>query len=299
MTCTKHNIPDNNQDGLDIEKCLRCLGEGFTKHNLFGARGEVEHLIQFVRANKIRHNINSKLMVGKFCEPCNGSGLGEKVKKVWWEDCGRCDGVGYVAWGIEDKVCWACGGAKKRAFKTSPEARAKRRETARRKAEERDALRAEKELARQREITGGLTFAEKQAEREAQWAKEKAQSPDVPDSGKDRITISGTVLKVDIYESRFGASWKMTVKDDRGFVVFGSVPNTKNGVMDCAKGDHLTFIATVAPSNKDSKFGFFKRPSLTESTPWSDEKRKGTHNREFIKECMPRDRMSRTIVVEG
>ena len=280
MACTKHNIPDNNQDGLDIKSCWKCNGKGYTRLNNHTTMSTLE----FSQGSR-----------GRFCEPCNGSGLGEKVKKVWYEDCWKCNGTGEVYWG----VCWACGGAKKRAFKTSPEARAKRRETARRKAEERNALRAEKELARQREITGGFTFAEKQAEREAQWAKEKAESPDVPNSGKDRITISGTVLKVDIYESRFGASWKMTVKDDRGFVVFGSVPNINNGVMDCAKGDHLTFIATVAPSNKDSKFGFFKRPFLTESTPWSDEKRKGTHNREFIKECMPRSRMSRTIVVEG
>ena len=254
MTCTKHNIPDNNQDGLDIKSCLKCEGKGFTKLNLFAHVGS-EHLLEFSRANK------SKLMVGKFCEPCKGTGLGEKVKKVWWEDCGRCDGVGYVAWGIEDKVCWACGGAKKRAFKTSPEARAKRRETARRKAEERDALRAKKELARQREITGGLTFAEKRAEREAQWAEEKAKAQDVPTG---TVNISGEVLKVALQETRFGQVAKMTVKDHQnGFVVWGSVPtifDEEGKLLTVGKGDHITFTASVTPSEKDAKFGFFKRP---------------------------------------
>ena len=251
MTCTKHNIPDNNQDGLDIKSCLKCEGKGFTKHDLFGARGEVEHLLEFSKANK------SKLMVGKICEPCNGTGLGEKVKKIWYEDCWKCDGTGEVYWG----VCWACGGRKKRAFKTSPEVRAKRRETARKKREEKAVLRLEKELARQREITGGLTFAEKREEREAQWAEEKAKAQDVPTG---TVNISGEVLKVDLKQTRFGEVLKMTVKDHQnGFVLWGSVPNIYDdeGQLVCVgKGDHITFTASVTPSEKDAKFGFFKRP---------------------------------------
>tara|TARA_B100000123_G_scaffold78933_1_gene56691 strand:- start:5738 stop:6523 length:786 start_codon:yes stop_codon:yes gene_type:complete len=251
MTCTKHNIPDNNQDGLDIKSCLKCEGKGFTKHDLFGARGEVEHLLEFSKANK------SKLMVGKICEPCNGTGLGEKVKKIWYEDCWKCDGTGEVYWG----VCWACGGRKKRAFKTSPEVRAKRRETARKKREEKAVLRLEKELARQREITGGLTFAEKREEREAQWAEEKAKAQDVPTG---TVNISGEVLKVALQETRFGQVAKMTVKDHQnGFVVWGSVPtifDEEGKLLTVGKGDHITFTASVTPSEKDAKFGFFKRP---------------------------------------
>ena len=192
--------------------------------------------------------------------------------KIWWEPCGKCDGIGYVAWGVLDKVCWDCGGVGKRGFKTSPEARAKRRETARRKAEERreiarkkwakeKAEAEEKELARQREITGGLTFAEKRAEREAQWAEEKAKAQDVP-TGK--VNISGEVIKIALQETRFGQVAKMTVKDHQnGFVVWGSVPtifDEEGKLLTVGKGDHITFTASVTPSEKDVKFGFFKRP---------------------------------------
>lgn len=319
MACTQHDLPDNIQDGLDIEKCINCKGVGFTSsidpnYMNDGVKVVLQKRDRYSNYNKmskeerasrsrgygrmhlkhrnLEHVYADKNAIGyvRFCEPCDGTGFGEKIKKVWYEDCHKCEGKGWVAWGSEDKVCWSCGGAKKRAFKTSPETRAKRRATAQIKRNEKEALRIENELARQRTIYGGLTFAEKEAQMKAQWAKEKAESPDVPNSGKDRITISGTVLKVAIYESRYGASWKMTVKDDKGFVVFGSVPNINNGVMDCAKGDHLTFTATVSPSDKDSKFGFFKRPFLTESTPWSDEKRRGTYDPDFRKECQPRSR---------
>ena len=30
MACTKHDLSDNIQDGLDIEKCINCKGVGFT-----------------------------------------------------------------------------------------------------------------------------------------------------------------------------------------------------------------------------------------------------------------------------
>jgi len=61
----------------------------------------------------------------------------------------------------------------------------------------------------------------------------------------------------------------MTVKDNNGFVVWGSIPSIDGRVANCAKGDTITFSATVTPSDKDPKFGFFKRPTkatLTEST---------------------------------
>ena len=250
MTCTKHNIPDNNQDGLDIKSCSKCEGKGFTTIG-FIETAKSQHLLEFSRANKAKANL------GKICEPCNGTGLGEKVKKIWYEDWWKCDGTGEVYWG----VCWACGGRKKRAFKTSPEVRAKRRETARKKREEKAVLRLEKELARQREITGGLTFAEKREEREAQWAEEKAKAQDVPTG---TVNISGEVIKVALQETRFGQVAKMTVKDHQnGFVVWGSVPtifNEEGKLLTVGKGDHITFTASVTPSEKDAKFGFFKRP---------------------------------------
>lgn len=253
MACTQHDLPDNIQDGLDIKSCLKCEGTGYTKINKWAVLKRLDYRMMAATLGVFK--------LGQFCEPCNGSGLGEKVKKVWYEDCYKCEGKGWVAWGSEDKVCWSCGGAKKRAFKTSPETRAKRRATAEIKRNEKEALRIENELARQRTIYGGLTFAEKEAQIKAQWAEEKAKAQDVPTG---TVNISGEVLKVDLKETRFGEVLKMTVKDHNGgFVVWGSVPSIYDdeGVaVFVGKGDHITFTATVTPSDKDAKFGFFKRP---------------------------------------
>ena len=106
-----------------------------------------------------------------------------------------------------------------------------------------------------------MTFAEKQAEREAQWAEEKAKAQDVPTG---TVNISGEVIKVALQETRFGQVAKMTVKDHQnGFVVWGSVPtifDEEGKLLTVGKGDHITFTASVTPSEKDAKFGFFKRP---------------------------------------
>jgi hypothetical protein len=290
MACTKHDLSDNIQDGLDIEKCINCKGVGFTSstHPNYWNDG-IEVVLQkrdrysnynkmskeerasrrrgygrmHLKHRNLEHVFADENAIGyvRFCEPCKGSGFGEKVKKVWYEDCHKCEGKGWVAWGSEDKVCWSCGGAKKRAFKTSPETRAKRRATAQIKRNEKEALRIENELARQRTIYGGLTFAEKEAQIKAQWAEEKAKAQDVPTG---TVRIWGEVLKVDLKETRFGEVLKMTVKDHRnGFVVWGSVPSIYDdeGVaVFVGKGDHISFTATVTPSDKDAKFGFFKRP---------------------------------------
>jgi hypothetical protein len=289
MACTQHDLSDNIQDGLDIEKCINCKGVGFTssidpnymddgveivlqkrdrysKYNKMSKEERASSRRGYGRMHLAHRNLEhvyaDKNAIGyvRFCDPCNGTGFSEKVKKVWYEDCHKCEGKGWVAWGSEDKVCWSCGGAKKRAFKTSPETRAKRRATAQIKRNEKEALRIENELARQRTIYGGLTFAEKEAQIKAQWAEEKAKAQDVPTG---TVNISGEVLKVALKETRFGEVLKMTVKDHNGFVVWGSVPSIYDdeGVaVFVGKGDTITFTATVTPSDKDAKFGFFKRP---------------------------------------
>ena len=85
MACTQHDLPDNIQDGLDIKSCYKCDGKGYTTIG-FMETAKSQHLLEFSRANKAKANLC------KFCEPCNGSGLGEKVKKVWYEDCHKCEG---------------------------------------------------------------------------------------------------------------------------------------------------------------------------------------------------------------
>lgn len=98
------------------------------------------------------------------------------------------------------------------------------------------------------------------AEREAQRAAERASAADCP-SG--RVQVSGTILKTKVQDSdfsRFGVL-KMLVKDDTGFLVWGTAPSVL-GTDKLAKGARVVFRATVEPSKDDAKFGFFRRPTL-------------------------------------
>lgn len=71
------------------------------------------------------------------------------------------------------------------------------------------------------------------------------------------IEITGEVVSVKWHENAYGGREVMTVKDARGFKVWGSVPASIDNVQ---KGDTVTFVANVEASDKDETFGFFKRP---------------------------------------
>lgn len=118
---------------------------------------------------------------------------------------------------------------------------------------------SEKQIAFMRTLENNLktgnTWAAQQQAREEAWAAENANAAPCP-SG--RVEIVGTIVKVKEHESNYGTSWKMIVKADNGFRVYGSIPNT---IHDANKNDKVKFTATVTPSNDDPKFGFFKRPS--------------------------------------
>jgi len=98
-------------------------------------------------------------------------------------------------------------------------------------------------------------LAEQKTEDEKE-ARDKAHE-EGEDVTEGRQVISGTVLALKNQESDWGSVLKMLVQDDRGFRVWGSVPSN----LDCNREDHITFTATVSQSDKDSKFGFFKRPT--------------------------------------
>lgn len=107
---------------------------------------------------------------------------------------------------------------------------------------------------------------------EAERAAEKAAAADCP-SG--RVEVSGEVLKVEYRENAYGGGLKMTVKAAAGFLVWGSVPSALSLVevtrseggdtwteqRGLERGDRVEFTATLQPSDRDAKFGFFKRPS--------------------------------------
>ena len=101
-------------------------------------------------------------------------------------------------------------------------------------------------------------------QRQAEWeAKRKAEKEAAAPCPTGRVKIEGIVLKVEERENpydRFGGGVRtvMTVKANEGYVVWGSVPSGAVVEKDCK----ITFVATVTPSENDSKFGFAKRPIL-------------------------------------
>lgn len=112
---------------------------------------------------------------------------------------------------------------------------------------------------------------EQAAEREAH----KGENPVV----EGRIEIHGTIISTKEDDGMYGTTYKMLVEDERGFRVFGSIPQSfwdevaflgsyrksawgeTDGVMTKLKGMEVRFTATVEKSDKDESFGFFKRPT--------------------------------------
>ena len=101
--------------------------------------------------------------------------------------------------------------------------------------------------------------------RKAEWAEkakaERDAAEDVPE-GKQQIT--GTVISVKDRASGYGTVvFKMLVKDDRGFKVWGTVPQAIWDAVgdERVTGQRVTFSATITQSPDDEKFGFFKRPT--------------------------------------
>jgi hypothetical protein len=102
-------------------------------------------------------------------------------------------------------------------------------------------------------------FLDQAAAKVAEKAAEAAgPQEDVPEG---RVELTGTVVGLKVVESDFGATEKMTVRDDRGFRVWVTVPSAIAGV---ERGQRVTLTATVTPSDDDPKFGFGKRPAKAE-----------------------------------
>jgi hypothetical protein len=104
----------------------------------------------------------------------------------------------------------------------------------------------------------------------------------VPVGGPHKLVIEGEVLKVTVreytlpYGGGVSATLKVTVKDDRGFVVWGTLPAAIEQVargaageqwhdketIEWLKGKRVRFTATVEA--REAGFGVFKRPSKGE-----------------------------------
>lgn len=91
------------------------------------------------------------------------------------------------------------------------------------------------------------------AAREADRADKIASGVTVPTG---ETNVMGTVLTVRTHQNAYGYRLVMTVADDRGFKVWGTVPRS----IDPNPGDRVAFLADLSPSDNDPLFGFFKRP---------------------------------------
>jgi len=94
--------------------------------------------------------------------------------------------------------------------------------------------------------------AEKKLRDEAKALEVKVPCPE----GKE--TIVGEIVKLNVSENAYGVRQVMTIKDARGFKVWGTVPTA---LADAQVGDKVQFNAEVTRSDKDECFGFFKRPT--------------------------------------
>ena len=118
---------------------------------------------------------------------------------------------------------------------------------------------------------------ERQRRREA---GEDQPVPGNPGEAAKGATVEGLVVKAQEREDpyakggagRWGRPYKVaiTVRDDRGFVVWGHAPevlhalDTPEGRRDIEKGDRVRFVANLEAKKSDPYFGFFKRPRKAE-----------------------------------
>jgi hypothetical protein len=112
----------------------------------------------------------------------------------------------------------------------------------------------------EKQLEALLKVPARRAEWAARDAERDAQRAAAEDCPTGRVEITGEVVKTDTQENDFGTRWVMTVRDDRGFLVWGTEPSSIN----VEKGNRVRFTATVTVSDRDPKFGFYKRPAKAE-----------------------------------
>ena len=196
------------------------------------------------------------------------------MTKLYKRECSRCRGKGhlYEHIGVFHGVCFKCNGKGYVAVKTHPDILDARNAKAAARLDNQRELNRQAYVRRNfwKKIAKGIRQAVWAAERQADHAAAEAIA-----AGKQ--TITGKIISTKLVDG-FGYNQtvlKMVVKDDRGFKVYGTVPQA---IIDEAvprphslgaqvwdyevlKGQRITFSATVQASDDDDKFGFFKRPT--------------------------------------
>lgn len=124
------------------------------------------------------------------------------------------------------------------------------------------------------DIAAGLEFrapSERQTEAVRKVLADKAAKV-VVECPEGRLVVEGKIIGIKEVDDNFsyygGTIFKMTVEDDRGFRVFGTVPSSvdvdvpEGGTFaEALKGLRIRFTGTLERSAKDADFGFFKRPA--------------------------------------
>lgn len=105
--------------------------------------------------------------------------------------------------------------------------------------------------------------ADEKRERVERIEREKAEAQPIPAEVAEakRATITGEIVSGRWRESDFGESYKIIVRDDRGFRVWGTAAEALWQDGELPNGTRVTFDAAVAVSDDDPTFGFFKRPT--------------------------------------
>lgn len=105
-------------------------------------------------------------------------------------------------------------------------------------------------------VQGFVKDESKRVEREAEEARKAAAKP-VPVT-EDRVEITGAIIKEYTTTNEYGTTEKMTVLDDRGFTVNGTVPSS---IYAARLGDRVTFFAKLDLKPTDKYFAWYKRPT--------------------------------------
>lgn len=103
----------------------------------------------------------------------------------------------------------------------------------------------------------------REVEKDVERKIEREESSPAPVTD-ERITVEGTVVKVS-WKQGFGyyddARKVITVRDDRGFKVWGTCPSA---ISQAEQGDRVRYVARLEVSDRDETFAFAKRPSKAE-----------------------------------
>jgi len=102
----------------------------------------------------------------------------------------------------------------------------------------------------------------------ARAAETEAAKP-VP-AKEGRWLVEGEVLSVRKEDGFYGYAEKALIKHADGWKLFGNLPSALHGSVE--RGDKLKFVASVVRSDKDEKFGFWKRPAKAEVFKKEEEK---------------------------